>query len=323
MTRCYSEDIYRFTEKFNLLRTFAGIFFGTRNLVFACGKADKLKESPGEYFCYATASVAVLSTVSIHAWKACYAEEEKLTLYEKIVMTIARMGVIFSALNIAALNNDFVIAVNKNNAAQISYAIASFCMAAFAILSNPIQEATKSNSDFISSFVASCPKSGIWIGFIFAGLLTQTVVFEKEKTPVEMTTLSVAMASLFIFEWSLCYAAIIKSRSAENAKKFIESPLNATADCYEKIMWWMSFILDCTRSLISFFASVMVIPNIFGLSPTFALATQGKVQQGIYAFLFGSTMLFGVNNTSRVVSTRLMLCDTNITPDTQMREIQP
>lgn len=323
MKRYYFENIYSFTEKFNLLRTFAGIFFGTRNLVFACGKADKLKESPGEYFCYTTASVAVLSTVLIHAWKACHSEEEKITLYEKIIMTIARMGVVFSAFNVATLNNDFVVAVNKDNSTQISYAVASFLMGAFAILSKPIQEITESNSDFISSFVASCPKSGIWIGSIFAGLITQTVVFEKEKTTGEMAALSITMACLFILEWSLFYAAIIKNESVENAKKFIESPLSITADIYEKIIWWMSFALDFTRSLISFFASVMVIPNILGLSPTFALATKGKVQQGIYAFLFGSTMLFGVNNTARVLSTRLSLCDTNISPDTQMKEIQP
>ncbi len=307
MTKYYFQKAYDFSEKFNFLRAFAGIFFGTRNLIFACGKADKLKESSGDYFCYATASIAILSTTSIHALKTYRNEPQKITQYEKFIFTIARMGVIFSAFNIAQLDPDFKMLIQKNNITQISYGTINFLMALFAIFSQPILEIKNGHSNLISAFVMSCPKSGIWIASMFAGILVQTTVFEKGKIPMEMDVLSVTMGVLLIFEWVLCYVVLIKKENLITAKEFIESPLSENKNQFEKIIWTLSFVLDFIRSFLSFFASIMVIPNILGLSPAFSIASKGKAQQSIYAFLFGATMLFGINNSARVVSTRLSL----------------
>lgn len=202
-------------------------------------------------------------------------------------------------------DKDFVALVQKNDTTKIIYGAACFLMATSAILIQPIQDCISSKSNIISAFSMSCPKSGVWAGTIFAGFLAQSVIFQKPKTDHEVDALSIIMEGLFFLEWALCYAAITKKDSVENAKKFTDSPLNQSENLLEIIVWWLSFILDSARSLIGFFANIMVIPNFLQLAPSFAAETKNSdAQKIIYAILSSLSVLGGINHLTKTVSTR-------------------
>lgn len=326
-----------FSDQLNKLGAHAGFFFGDVNIAAAAGSGLGMTKNNNDtlfwdYFSCLVSAAAVLSTISIGALtlkKSLSITTEStslindtetpenpapkavpsITLYEKILYPLANMGTFVGPFNVARFNPDFLSFVRKDMITQSLFVTNAIAMSLVAILAQPIQQKTQSTSALLSAFIATCGKSGAWIGAIFAAFIMEFVVLEKDKmNATEVHVLTGAMAGLFMTDLVLLYAAIKQKGNVEKANAWIQSPLDSHATPSEKLLWWPSFVLDVLRALVSVVGNVFAVPNIISMSSAFNNATNGAIKKDVYASLGALSVIVGANNAAVVMRDRLSSC---------------